>query len=534
MRWIIRLSLLISICSQAQTTPTLATGQTAPPFQGGTSARGPASDRATSNIQFASSFSGGDCGSKINAAYAAVGSQGAVWVNESCGTSWTTEVNVPAHAVLRLIGGRYSLSAGITLNDGSVITGEPLAMATNTTPPNRLRMADGANLSAILTVKGSFATIKDIEIDGNRTKNPNAGPNILIKNGARLEVERVVSGNSNSHGMELDNTAAPKIFKLMTYQNKGDGLFCNGSLAGGGDAFVLDSEFEANQANGIELSNCPAWRIQQSDISLNTQSVPGACGIKIYGTFRGGQVNVEQIVHNQFGDQFRDDICIEGYNSGNTSLGDNIVGNVFLGTSKWLAANTYNNIKLTDGGAYVITANTFRASYSPTTACAISINETRPGRFVPSQVWLNTWNGGLNSWGTQAVCDRTANKSNGLLMPVQGASAGSVLLISLSPPTITSGFGGSPSISESNGTAVFTITIGRSGSSSSGVLTMPTANNGWQCDAIDMTNPTKGGGYYVKQTAGSTTSVTLTGYNTSGSAAAWSPGDVLRVKCSGY
>jgi hypothetical protein len=534
MRWIIQLFLLVPICSQAQTSLRLAIRQTSQLLQGGGSAQTAVSDRAASNIQFASSFSGGDCGAKINAAYSALGGRGAVWVNEKCGTSWITGVNVPTHAVLRFIGGSYSLSAGITLNEGSVITGEPLAMATNTTPPNMLRMADGANLPAILTVNGSFATIKDIEIDGNRIKNPKAGPNILIKNGARIDVERVVSGNSNSHGIELDSVAAPKIFKLMTYQNKGDGLFCNGSPAGGGDAFVLDSEFEANQANGIELSDCPAWRIQQSDISLNAQGVTGACGIQIYGTSKGGQVNVEQIVHNQFGDQFRDDICIQGYNSGNISLGDNIVGNVFLGTSRWLAANKYNNIKLTDGGAHVITANTFRASYSPTTACGVSIHETRRGRFVPSQIWLNTWNGGPNAWGTQAVCDHTANKSNGLLMPVQGASSGSVLLISLSPPMITSGFGNSPSISESNGTAVFTVTIGGGGSSSSGVLTMPTANNGWQCDAIDITNPTKGGGYYVKQTAGTTTSVTLTGYNTSGSAAAWSPGDVLRVKCYGY
>jgi hypothetical protein len=535
MRWVIRLFLLVSICSQAQTISTFATQQSAGPLQGGSSEQTTLSDRAASNIRFAGSFSGRDCGARINAAYSALGRSGAVWVNERCGTSWITPVIIPAHSVLRFIGGTYLLSAGITMNDGSVITGEPLAMVVDTTSSNMLRMADGANLPSILTVNGSFAAIQDIVIDGNESKNPRAGPNIIIKKGARPDIERVVTGNSNSHGIELDSVSdSPKIFKLMSYQNKGDGLFCNGSGTGGGDGFVLDSEFEANQGNGIELSNCPAWRIQHSDISTNAKGMRGACGIKIYGTMTGGQAIIEQIVHNQFGDQFRDDICIEGYNSGNTSLGDSIVGNVFLGSSKLLAANTYNNIMLTDGGPYVITANTFNPSTSPTTACGISINETRSGHFVPSQIWLNTWNGNLNAWSTQAVCDHTANKSNGLLMPIQGASSGSVLLTSLSPPLIASGFGSSPSISKSNGTAAFTITIGTSGSSSSGVLTMPTANNGWQCDAIDITSPNKAGGYYVKQTAGSTTSVTLTGYNNSGSAAPWFPGDVIGVKCSGY
>jgi hypothetical protein len=46
-----------------------------------------------------------------------------------------------------------------------------------------------------------------------------------------------------------------------------------------------------------------------------------------------------------------------------------------------------------------------------------------------------------------------------------------------------------------------------------------------------MTNPTKGGGFYVKQTGGSRSSVTLTGYNPSGVPAAWADNDVLRVSC---
>lgn len=116
----------------------------------------------------------------------------------------------------------------------------------------------------------------------------------------------------------------------------------------------------------------------------------------------------------------------------------------------------------------------------------------------------------------------------GNLKPLSGH-----ILLDSTAPTVTSA-GTSPSIPSQNGTAAFTVNVGTGGTASAVVLAMPTAAAGWVCNASDLTNPTTGGGYYVKQTAGSATSVTLTGFSTAGSATAFTASDVLSVSCLAY
>lgn len=63
------------------------------------------------------------------------------------------------------------------------------------------------------------------------------------------------------------------------------------------------------------------------------------------------------------------------------------------------------------------------------------------------------------------------------------------------------------------------------------VYTMPAVNTGWSCDAKNMTNPSTSN---PSQTAGSTTSVTITNYaRTTGLAADWTAGDNIRMTCTG-
>jgi hypothetical protein len=96
-------------------------------------------------------------------------------------------------------------------------------------------------------------------------------------------------------------------------------------------------------------------------------------------------------------------------------------------------------------------------------------------------------------------------------------------LIFNTPPTIASGFGTSPSIVNSNGTAVFEVNVGTGGSATSGVLTMPTASVGWSCQVTDMnTNDV------TRETAFTTTSVTLT------AASAWTASDKLLINCGAF
>ena len=106
------------------------------------------------------------------------------------------------------------------------------------------------------------------------------------------------------------------------------------------------------------------------------------------------------------------------------------------------------------------------------------------------------------------------------------------VLFSSTAPTISSGFGTTPSIVASNGTAAFTINVGTGGTASSGVVGLPTATTGWSCEAQDQTTP---GVNATKQTANTTTSVTLTNYNTTtGVAAAWTASDILYVNCVAF
>lgn len=111
-----------------------------------------------------------------------------------------------------------------------------------------------------------------------------------------------------------------------------------------------------------------------------------------------------------------------------------------------------------------------------------------------------------------------------------------VLLVSATAPTIASGgctTGSAQSVSASNGSAAFAITLGGATCGSTIVLTMPTASNGWVCDAHDITTPASN---VIDQTAGgSATSVTLTNFvRTTGVAGSFHGPDVLAVKCTPY
>jgi hypothetical protein len=61
-----------------------------------------------------------------------------------------------------------------------------------------------------------------------------------------------------------------------------------------------------------------------------------------------------------------------------------------------------------------------------------------------------------------------------------------------------------------------------------------TALTGWTIFCVDMTSPLTGGGYDIKETANTTTSVTVSGYSTAFMLAAWTAGDVLHCQAAPY
>ena len=116
------------------------------------------------------------------------------------------------------------------------------------------------------------------------------------------------------------------------------------------------------------------------------------------------------------------------------------------------------------------------------------------------------------------------------------SSGAGVLADSATAPTISSGFGTSPTVAANNGTIAFTVNVGTGGLASSGVVGMPTATTGWICSAANRTaRAANRADQQTVQTATSTTSVTVQNQTIStGAALAWTASDVLVLQCRAY
>lgn len=106
-------------------------------------------------------------------------------------------------------------------------------------------------------------------------------------------------------------------------------------------------------------------------------------------------------------------------------------------------------------------------------------------------------------------------------------------VITNTAPSAPSACGSSPSVSASNGTLAFNVTVGTGGAVSSCTVTMPAAAAGWNCSVVDITTQSTNI-FLQKQTASTTTSVTVTNYNTAGAATVFTASDVLRLVCAAY
>jgi len=116
---------------------------------------------------------------------------------------------------------------------------------------------------------------------------------------------------------------------------------------------------------------------------------------------------------------------------------------------------------------------------------------------------------------------------------LRNAVTGSDIVI-MTAPTISSGFGTTPSIANSNGTASFIVNVGTGGTATAGVIGLPAATTGWNCYVTDLTAAAGHTGLRTYQTASTTNSVTVESQNSAGAATAWATGSLLRVSCFGF
>lgn len=142
---------------------------------------------------------------------------------------------------------------------------------------------------------------------------------------------------------------------------------------------------------------------------------------------------------------------------------------------------------------------------------------------------------GSEQWRVSGVTGDLDGTLQGRSVRAEGYKLGTKICLACNTtPTISSGFGTSPSIVASNGTAAFTVNVGTGGAATSGVIALnTTATNGWRCDCDDIT--TKSATVFLtKQTATSTTTCTVGNFNTAGAAAAWVASDVLVCNATPY
>lgn len=98
-------------------------------------------------------------------------------------------------------------------------------------------------------------------------------------------------------------------------------------------------------------------------------------------------------------------------------------------------------------------------------------------------------------------------------------------------PTISSGFGTSPSVTANNGVAHFTINVGTGGVATSGVIGLPATTNSWLCFCEDITTP---GANRTRMTASTNNTCTVTNVAmATGVAAAWTASDILACSAVG-
>ncbi len=195
----------------------------------------------------------------------------------------------------------------------------------------------------------------------------------------------------------------------------------------------------------------------------------------------------------------------------------------------------YTDETNTGTGKIIIQAGAGSAAYGGAINLYANANATHPGDVVAG---ISATSGGsfrVNSGGLDAGVDYltvgvTGLVSSAKITGVSFAGSGGQIIISSTAPTIASGFGTSPSITANN-TAAFRVTVG-SAPGSTGVLTLPTATNGWACQASNITTNAT---LTVSQSAVSTTSVTLTSYSrTTGIAASFTASDVIAIMCLAY
>lgn len=186
-------------------------------------------------------------------------------------------------------------------------------------------------------------------------------------------------------------------------------------------------------------------------------------------------------------------------------------------------ADSSGSIASSSSGANIFLQSAIGASAATTAIAAFHIKHTNGALAATDLEFLSE-----DSAGTDLLkWDET-----GLATIRQGVALGTTLItLSAAAPTISSGFGTSPSIVSGNA-ASFRVNVGTGGSASTGVIGLPTASVNWHCTVQDITSEDTMDTRFVD---GTTTSASFKNYSmTTGLVTAWTASDVLSIGCTAH
>jgi hypothetical protein len=175
-------------------------------------------------------------------------------------------------------------------------------------------------------------------------------------------------------------------------------------------------------------------------------------------------------------------------------------------------------VGITSTGAVSLSPANLAVTISPTGTGTVAINPTAVGAIDNVNIGATT-PGTIKGTNVNATLTYKVN---------------SKLLGSATAPTISSGFGTSPTIPSNNGTFVFTINVGTGGAATTGVVALPAATTGWHLSCDDITTKSATVDSTVQTGVGTTTTVPIGNFTSGGIAGAWVASDILLCTAMAY
>jgi hypothetical protein len=418
--------------------------------------------------------------------------------------------NHTSGARIGVSGRGYKSVVGFALDDQAGSTNE-----LNVINPNLI--VNGSGIQAVCTESDLTTNVVPGNYFGDRT-GPWSVAYSALNAGSQNSSVAYFAGTSNGAtnfrvGAELTGSVVGVIIENSGGGSPTNGLAIqsaatNGIIIGSDQPTLTNPNFtKADPTRGIVLT-AKGTAANASSNTLEYESYDAGAAKHIYLWQHGGNAK-------------RLDLSYDGVSLG---TGFNFDGSI----------QTQNQYQVRDSGT-----NTTRGKFEVSgTTSLITSDVFKTNGTVASSGDIRLQNASVINWrnnGNSANVSLAKDTSDRLTFAGNFVASTPSVLISPTAPTIASGFGTSPSVTASNGTAVIIVNVGTGGVATSGVITMPAATNGWTCVVNNITAAAGHRADNTVQTASTTTSITIENQTKStGAAVAWTASDIVRIIAFAY